>query len=352
MPLKVVVDDVFDKPLNLRTGEGITELVIEISYDGTVWNFEYDYELAYLAMSGKEADARFEFVEAFMEDGFRGILETNMFKGRFCKALLDQGLKAFVGDAEIPRVDEMALLVAMLWYINRNYRYTEPGGWIVKRIGEIKDPKHDSASVTWSIDSISTDEPRTNTVKIQYELEINGWAVGSFDRYAHKHAYDPIEINIAFEIDDYDDMPSHVNELLDIFNVEIPDAVTPEDIEDPVTLVTSDDGEYFVIYNYYDDDVSIEEAIRVRRFATSRRATEAIEAFEYMAGDLDDMREMAEHKVTLAMLVTTPEPGTEVKTSDLNLIKTYFYKKREGYHYSGDWTSISYKNNKQVDDDE
>lgn len=350
MPLKVIVDDVFDGPLNFRTGEGITELVVEVSYDGKVWNFEYEYELAFLAMSGGPRDARFEFVEAFMEDNFRGIFEIKAFKRRFCTALVTQGLSAFVGDAEVSRADEMALLVAIVWYINE-YTSTEPANWIIKRIGEIKDSQNDIANLTWSIDTVPTEESFTNTVKIHYELDINEWVVAEFDRFASKHTYDPVEINTSFEIEDYDDVPSHAYKLLDMFHVEIPDAVTPDDIADPVSLVTADDGAFFVIYSHSDDEATLEDAAKVRRFATKQAAMDAVENFEFMVGNLDDFQEQTEYRITLAMLNKKPAPGAEVQTSDLKLIRTWFYEHSEG-RYFGDWKSIGYKNNEPQPDTE
>jgi hypothetical protein len=342
MSLKVEVKYIVGKTrLNMRSFlKEIPTQTIEVSYDGTISGFDYDYELAYTVMSGQERDDRFLFVEDFRRDNFHGLFDSSYYKRYFCQAIVDQGVEAFVGDANISQDDESDLLVAMLWYIH-NYMPSaeERGDEIAKRLVEVWKPGHDMIDLTYSVESAHTEEPFTHFVRIRYELEVNGDVVGAFDRYARKSTHDPVEVETYFELDEIDYIPSYAWKLIDLLEIKIPDAVGPDDIVDPVELPTNDSGAFFVIYSDAEDEVSLEDAAKVRRFLGVINAMEAVRIFQWMSENLDSP-ENAQYKVTLARLDRASTSGV-VQTSDLTLIRTWYYDVPEN-RYSGHWETVEY----------
>jgi len=341
MPLNVTIEYALGRSRaeTLGRAPGNQKQVIGVSYDGTITGFDYDYELAFLALGGYAPDARFEFVEVFAEEGFHGILDIGGFRAPFLAALVDQGIPAFVEHADLTRRDEMDLLVAILWYLGQynESQAEEAAKWILPRMDKIRDPEHDHAEIEVEVHDAYNDEPFTNTVKVDYAFAINGMKIGEFSSYAGKHAYDPVEVETAFEVEDIDYAPSYVWKLIDMFGIDVPEGVKADDILDPVVLSESPDGEFLVIYTDAEDEVSIDSAVKVRRFRTRQNAIDAMETFKYMSENLDSM-DIGEHKVTLAKLRRELPAGAEINPEDVTLIETWYYKPREG-RYFGEWKS-------------
>lgn len=338
-----------------------------ISYDGTIDAGDYDIECSLLrAELGEKLDERGQFILAFVDGGYRKILETG-FSRPFMTAIFEQGIEAFSGGPGVmTRDDEFDLLVRFLEIALWQEDFSEVTASVCHRIRKLATPK-DRIYIDITSDTEVYSEDICETIAIiKYSLWINDLEIKTaWESRAKKWICDPLTLEICFEDSEevLEEIPSEAFDICEALGIEFPKGpVDKKLVEDPYVPRENRYGRYVLLYTLTDDPVSPSSAQAIKRYDNM---FDVIRTVDISTNVLYHNEESDKYKMTVAevqimsleearerqkKLFSEKEMGKEPSLSPLGLLPIYTWLCRED-QYGCAWVRINHLQDDEIDTD-